>query len=53
MKNIFVGNLSYQVSESELRSAFEQFGQVLNVNTVTDRETGRARGFAFIEAAGT
>lgn len=51
MKNIFVGNLSYQVSESELRSAFERFGQVLKVNTIIDRETGRARGFAFIEMA--
>ncbi|NLT67309.1 MAG: RNA-binding protein [Acidobacteria bacterium] len=51
MKNIFIGNLSFQVSESELRSAFEQYGQVLSVNMVTDRETGRARGFAFLEMA--
>jgi len=51
MKNIFVGNLSFQVSESELKTAFEQYGEVLKVNLVTDRETGRARGFAFIEMA--
>ena len=51
MKNIFVGNLSFQVSETELRAAFEPYGEVLRVNIVTDRETGRARGFAFLEMA--
>lgn len=51
MKNIFVGNLSFQTAESDLRSAFEQYGEVLRVNMVTDRETGRARGFAFVEMA--
>ncbi len=51
MKNIFVGNLSFQITESELRTAFERYGEVLKVKTVTDRETGRARGFAFVEMA--
>ena len=51
MKNIFVGNLSFQITETELRAAFERYGEVLNVKMVTDRETGRARGFAFVEMA--
>ncbi len=51
MKNIFVGNLSFQTTEDELRTAFERYGEVLKVKTITDRETGRARGFAFVEMA--
>ena len=51
MKNLFVGNLSFQASESDLRALFEPFGQVTRVHLATDRETGRARGFAFIEMA--
>ena len=51
MKNIFVGNLSFRTTEDGLRSAFESFGEVLKVNMVMDRETGRARGFAFVEMA--
>ena len=51
MKNIFVGNLSFRTDEAGLRSAFEPFGEVLKVNMVTDRDTGRARGFAFVEMA--
>jgi len=51
MKNLFVGNMSFQTTESELRALFEQFGQVDRVNVVTDRDTGRARGFAFVEMA--
>ena len=47
--NIYVGNLSYSLSESELRDAFAQFGDVSSVNILTDRETGRARGFGFVE----
>lgn len=47
--NIYVGNLSFNATEDELRQAFGQFGQVKSVNIVTDRETGRARGFAFVE----
>src|ERR1700732_4236060 len=49
MKNLFVGNMSFQTTESELRAMFEPFGQVTRVHIATDRETGRARGFAFVE----
>lgn len=49
MTNIYVGNLSYQASEDELRQAFGQFGNVSKVSIVIDRETGRSRGFAFVE----
>ena len=49
--NLFVGNMSYQTSESELRALFEPFGAITRVHIVTDRETGRARGFAFVEMA--
>jgi RNA recognition motif-containing protein len=51
MKNLFVGNLNFQTSESELQDLFAQFGQVTRVHIVKDRETGRARGFAFVEMA--
>ena len=49
MKNIFVGNLDFAETESSLRSLFEPFGNVDRVNVVTDRDTGRSRGFAFVE----
>ena len=49
MKSLFVGNLSFQTTEGELMALFNQFGQVTRVNVVMDRETGRARGFAFVE----
>lgn len=49
MTNIYVGNLSYDATEEDLREAFAQFGQVSAVNIITDRETGRPRGFAFVE----
>ena len=49
MKNIFVGNLSFNTSEDELRQLFEPFGQVDRVSILTDRETGRSRGFGFVE----
>jgi cold-inducible RNA-binding protein len=49
MKNLYVGNLPHSTTESELRTAFEAHGVVERVNIVTDRETGRARGFAFVE----
>jgi cold-inducible RNA-binding protein len=49
MKNLFVGNMSFQTTEGEIRAAFEPFGQVTRVHVVMDRETGRARGFAFVE----
>ncbi len=53
MKNIFVGNLSFNTSEDELRQIFEAFGQVDRVSILTDRETGRSRGFAFVEMTNT
>ncbi|PYV44948.1 MAG: RNA-binding protein [Acidobacteria bacterium] len=49
MKNIFVGNLSFNTGEDELRQLFEPFGQVDRVSILTDRETGRSRGFGFVE----
>ena len=49
MKNIFVGNLSFGATEDAVRSMFEAYGTVDRVNVVTDRETGRARGFGFVE----
>jgi len=49
MKNIYVGNLDFRTTEGELRTAFEVYGQVDKVNTVTDRDTGQKRGFAFVE----
>ena len=49
MKNIFVGNLSFGATEDAIRSLFEAYGAVSRVNLVTDRETGRARGFGFVE----
>ena len=47
--NIYVGNLSYSLTESELRIAFAAFGQVSSVNILRDRESGRSRGFGFVE----
>ena len=49
MKNIFVGNLDFNTSEDELRQLFEAHGQVDRVSIMTDRETGRSRGFGFVE----
>ena len=49
MKNLFVGNMSFQTTEGDLRAMFEPFGEITRVNVVTDRDTGRARGFAFVE----
>jgi len=49
MKNLYVGNLPHNTTESELRSFFEAHGAVDKVSIVTDRETGRSRGFAFVE----
>jgi RNA recognition motif-containing protein len=51
MRNIFVGNLDFSATESSIRSLFEQYGNVDRVNLVTDRDTGRSRGFAFVEMA--
>lgn len=49
MKNIFVGNLDFSATESSIRALFEPYGNVERVNLVTDRDTGRSRGFAFVE----
>jgi cold-inducible RNA-binding protein len=49
VKNIFVGNLDFAATESAIRSLFEAYGTVDRVNLVTDRDTGRPRGFAFVE----
>ena len=51
MKKIYVGNLSYDATEDDLRSAFGQYGEVSSVAVITDRETGRPRGFGFVEMA--
>jgi RNA recognition motif-containing protein len=48
-KKIYVGNLPFSATESDLRSLFEPHGDVASVNVITDRETGRPRGFAFVE----
>jgi len=47
--NIYVGNLSFEVTEDDLRSAFEDFGSVDSVKIITDKYTGRSKGFAFVE----
>jgi RNA recognition motif-containing protein len=49
MKNLYVGNLPHNTTDSELRTLFAAHGAVENVNIITDRDTGRARGFAFVE----
>ncbi len=48
-KKLYVGNLAFSTTEDELRAVFEQHGSVGSVNVITDRETGRPRGFAFVE----
>lgn len=48
-KSIYVGNLPWSATEDEVRALFSPYGQVTSVNLVTDRETGRARGFGFVE----
>ncbi|OKH21297.1 RNA-binding protein [Hydrococcus rivularis NIES-593] len=47
--SIFVGNLSYEVTQADLNSVFAEYGSVKRVHIPTDRETGRMRGFAFVE----
>jgi cold-inducible RNA-binding protein len=49
MRNIFVGNLSFNTTEQDIRSLFEAHGSVDRVNVVTDRDTGQAKGFGFVE----
>jgi len=48
-KKIYVGNMNYSTTEHDLEELFTQFGTVLNVNIVTDRDTNRSKGFAFVE----
>lgn len=47
--NIFVGSLPFKLEETELREIFEEFGEVSSVKIITDRETGRSKGFGFVE----
>ena len=49
MKNRFVGNRSFPTTEEQLRALFDPLGQIKRVQIITDRDTGRARGFAFVE----
>jgi RNA recognition motif-containing protein len=53
MKTIYVGNLPFSASEDQIRQLFEQYGKVQSVKLVTDRETGRPRGFGFVEMDGS
>jgi len=48
-KNIYVGNLSFDTSDPELQDIFTEFGEVLSAKIITDRDTGRSRGFGFVE----
>ena len=47
--NIYIGNMSFDTTENQLRQAFEGFGEVSTVNIITDKQTGEPRGFAFVE----
>jgi len=47
--NIYVGNLPYSVTEDELQELFGEYGEVSNVNIITDKYTGQSKGFAFVE----
>lgn len=47
--NIYVGNLSYDMTDSELREAFAAFGEVTSAKVISDRDTGRSKGFGFVE----
>jgi RNA recognition motif-containing protein len=49
--NIYVGNLPYETGEEDLKTLFSPYGSVTRARTVTDRETGRSRGFGFVEMA--
>lgn len=51
MKKIYVGNLSYNTTDADLKAFFASFGQVASATVVMDRETGRSRGFGFVEMA--
>ena len=47
--NIYVGNLPYSISENDLRDMFAEFGEVAKANIIMDRDTGRSKGFGFVE----
>ena len=49
--NIYISNLSYDVNDSDLRELFEEYGEVSSAKVIMDRETGRSRGFGFVEMA--
>ena len=49
MSKLYVGNCSFDVTEQQLRDVFSTYGEVASVNVITDRDTGRPRGFAFVE----
>jgi cold-inducible RNA-binding protein len=51
MRNLFVGNLSFQTTDGDLTALFEPFGEIARIQLMTDRDTGRSRGFAFVEMA--
>jgi len=48
-KNIYVGNLAWSTTDADLRNLFAEFGEVLSARVISDRETGRSRGFGFVE----
>jgi RNA recognition motif-containing protein len=48
-KNIYVGNLAWSVGDDDLRDLFQEFGEVISARVIEDRETGRSRGFGFVE----
>ncbi len=50
-KSLYVGNLPWSATEDDVRDLFASYGEVLSVNLISDRETGRARGFGFVEMA--
>ena len=50
-KNVYVGNVSYDTTQDRLQELFEAHGEVASINIITDRDTGRPRGFAFVEMA--
>ena len=50
-KKLYVGNLSFNSTEDDIRTQFAAYGEVISVNLITDRETGRLRGFGFVEMA--
>jgi RNA recognition motif-containing protein len=49
MKTIYVGNINYQATEDDLRPVFAEYGEVISVKIINDRETGRSKGFGFVE----